>query len=94
MQCISRLHNSHVFPLSWPMFAKTSINVIDRVLIRACIKDEHPFINVQGIRLRIQLVPSKLPAGAKFLHERIAFEPRKSPAKKAELIKKAKKVKA
>lgn len=73
--------------------AKTSIKVIERVLIRACIEDEHPLINVQGIRLRTQHVASKLPAGAKFLHERIAFEPRKSPAKKV-APKKAKKVKA
>lgn len=67
--------------------AKTSIKVIERVLIRACIEDEHPLINVQGVRLRTQHVASKLPAGAKFLDERIAFEPKKPAAKKAKKIK-------
>ncbi|MCX8500239.1 MAG: hypothetical protein ORO03_00875 [Alphaproteobacteria bacterium] len=74
--------------------AKSSIKVIERVLIRACIEDEHPLINVQGVRLRTQHVASQLPAGAKFLEERIAFEPNKPAAKKAAAKKKVKKPKA
>jgi hypothetical protein len=56
------------------------IATIERVLIRKCIEDGHPLINVKGSRIRTQHVISTLPAGAKFLSESIGFEPQ---AKKA-----------
>lgn len=62
------------------------ITTIERVLIRKCIEDGHPLINVKGSRIVTQHVISTLPAGAKFLRSSIGFEPQ---AKKPSAAKKA-----
>lgn len=66
------------------------VATIERVLIRKCIEDGHPLINVKGSRIVTRHVISTLPARAKFLSERIGFEPqaRKAPAGKAAAEKK------
>lgn len=67
--------------------SKTSIRTIERVIIRTCIEDGHPLINIAGARIKTQHVVSTLPAGSKFLSEKIGFEPvahkKKGAAKKA-----------
>jgi hypothetical protein len=67
------------------------IATIERVLIRKCIEDGHPLINVKGSRIVTRHVISTLPARAKFLSESIGFEPqaRKAPPTKTAAAKKA-----
>jgi hypothetical protein len=54
--------------------AKTSIKTIERVIMRSCLEDGHPLINVSGMRIRARHVLSSLPAGAKWLQTSIGFE--------------------
>ena len=56
------------------------IATIERVLIRKCIEEGHPLINVRGSRIVTRHVISTLPAGAKFLRPSIGFEPQASKA--------------
>lgn len=58
--------------------SKKSIKTIERVLIRNLIDDGHPLINTKGILIRTQHVVSTVPAGAKFLNQKIGFERRKA----------------
>ncbi|MDO9443156.1 MAG: hypothetical protein Q7T73_19925 [Beijerinckiaceae bacterium] len=60
--------------------AKTAIATIERVLIRTCIEDGHPLINIKGSRIKTQHIVSVLPVGAKVIKAEIGFEPK--PAKK------------
>lgn len=66
--------------------AADCIATIERVLIRKCIEDGHPLINIKGSRKVTRHVLSTLPRGAKFLRPSIGFEPQ---AKKRPVAKKA-----
>lgn len=54
--------------------AKACIATAERVLIRKCIEDEHPLINVAGSRIKTRNLISTLPPGSKFLWPSIPFE--------------------
>lgn len=61
-----------------PLRGQTSeqaLGLIERTLIRDCVEEGHPLINIKGIRIRTRHVVSTLAAGGKFLNERVAFEP-------------------